>query len=245
MSLEQTRLMEGAKTALERYSTDLQRILAQSGPHNPSVASISHALGHAYSLLGDTAAAWPYLLQAAAAARENLEQQRQEGRPERHFQMGKPYDWANKVLACALKHWWAELPEATSYFKDAVAVFAEGQQEGIKEYAARRSHWGAIHGHIFLGNYLQARVAGNAYLESARASTRPHPDLYIPETVLVVIDDLEQDTRAAYQHAEAALEACMVREDSRLWWSNHPPHVDVYELVQRRLRAVETAEGAG
>jgi hypothetical protein len=149
------------------------------------------------------------------------------------------------VLACALKHWWAELPEATSYFQEAVAIFAEGQKEGTNEDTVQMSHQGAMYGHIFLENYTQARTAGQAYIHIGQTSSLNYPDLYIPETVLVVIDDLEQDTRAAYQHAEAALEACMVREDSRLWWSNHTPHVDVYELVQRRLRTAEAAEGAG
>jgi len=217
--------------------------MARPEPSGVLIAEIAQALGRAYSLLGDTAAARPYLLQAAAAARENLEQQRQEGRPERHFQMGKPYDWANKALACALKHWWAELPEATSYFQDAVAVFAEGQQEGIKEYAAERSHGGAMYGHIFLGNYAQARAAGQAYVQIGQTSSLNYPDLYIPETVLVVIDDLEQGTPTAYQHATAALEACMVRGNDKLWGEDKTPEVDVYELVQRRLRAVETAEG--
>jgi tetratricopeptide (TPR) repeat protein len=245
MSSQRAQLLAGVEDAPARYHARLQVEMARPEPRKVIIAEIAQALGRAYSLLGDTAAARPYLLQAAAAARENLDQQRQEGRPERHFHMGKPYDWANKILACALKHWWAELPEATGYFQEAVEVFAEGQQEGIKEYAAERSHGGAMYGHIFLGNYAQARTAGQAYVQIGQTSSTPHPDLYIPETILVVIDDLERGTRAAYQHAEAALEACMVRGNDKLWGESKTPKVDVYELVQRRLRAAGAAEGAG
>jgi tetratricopeptide (TPR) repeat protein len=233
--VDTSRLLDGLEEAIEMYHAQLRQELARPDPRKITIARIAHALGRAYSLRGDTDAARPYLLQAAAAARENLEQQRQEGRSERHFQMGKPYDWANKVLACALKHWWAELPEATSYFQEAVAVFAEGQQEET-EYAAERSHRGAMYGHIFLGNYAQARAAGQAYLRSAEASTIPHPDLYIPETVLIVIDDLEAGTFAAYQHARIALEVCFMREEHKLSWSSDLPRVDMYELVQRFIR---------
>jgi tetratricopeptide (TPR) repeat protein len=245
MSSQRAQLLAGVEDAPARYHARLQVEMARPEPRKVIIAEIAQALGRAYRLLGDTAAAQPYLLQAAAAARENLEQARRTGPLAYQIPLDKRYHWGYALLACALKHWWAELPEATGYFQEAVAVFAEGQQEGIKEYAAERSHGGAMYGHIFLGNYAQARTAGQAYVQIGQTSSTPHPDLYIPETILVVIDDLERGTRAAYQHAEAALEACMVRGNDKLWGESKTPKVDVYELVQCRLRAAGTAEGEG
>jgi len=219
--------------------------MARPEPSGVLIAEIAQALGRAYRLLGDTAAAQPYLLQAAAAARENLEQARRTGPLAYQIPLDKRYHWGYALLACALKHWWAELPEATGYFQEAVAVFAEGQQAGVREYTAERSHRGAMYGHIFLGNYAQARAAGQAYVQIGQTSSLNYPDLYIPETVLVVIDDLEQGTPTAYQHATAALEACMVRGNDKLWGEDKTPEVDVYELVQRRLRAAGAAECEG
>jgi hypothetical protein len=245
MSSQRAQLLVGVEDAPVRYHARLQAEMARPDPRKIIIAKVSHALGRAYSLLGDANAAQPYLLQAAEVARENLEHLRHKGDLSYYREIGAPHLWGDNVLACALKHWWAELPETTSYFQDAVAVFAEGQKEGTNEDTVQPSHQGAMYGHIFLGNYTQARAAGQAYVQIGQTSSLNYPDLYIPETVLVVIDDLEQNTPTAYQHATAALEACMVRDNIKLWWEKPLPYVDLYELVQRRLRAVETAEGEG
>jgi len=149
MSSQRAQLLAGIEDAPARYHARIQVEMARPEPRKVIIAEIAQALGRAYRLLGDANAAQPYLLQAAAAARENLEHLRHKGDLSYYREIGAPHLWGDNVLACALKHWWAELPETTSYFQDAVAVFAEGQKEGTNEDTVQPSHQGAMYGHTY------------------------------------------------------------------------------------------------
>jgi ribosomal 50S subunit-associated protein YjgA (DUF615 family) len=56
-----------------------------------------------------------------------------------------------------------------------------------------------------------------------------------------VIADLEQGTPIAYQHVSSPLAACIVRDNTRLWWSNQQAIDNEDSLVNQILKQASVA----
>jgi tetratricopeptide (TPR) repeat protein len=218
--------------ALENYLKRLQKSYDRYGPNAKSIVVEANAIGRCYDLLGNHTSAIHYFNLSAQACLSNIS----------HLNLSltaRPDNEGNEFFECALALWWAGGAQAQDYFQRALEAYQKGHQsevESIKIHCWMRS----LYCLLFLEDFDAALHTGLIAHSLQKQSSTPQPDSFVTEAILEVAEKCQPGDKNAYDEVMKILEQCFKREKIKLWWSNQPPHVSVYEFVKRKRAIAES-----